>query len=102
RSGVETVGPSRSFKVLPGIGSGRRARIAVGACAAQFGPIFDVLAGSRPDVFVWQGDLNYPDTVGPLAQTTSGYAGIWRELLANPRLEGLLSRAAFAVQRDDH
>jgi hypothetical protein len=102
RKSVETVGPVRSFTVLPAPGSADRARIAIGACAAQFGPIFDVLAESRPDVFVWQGDLNYPDTVGPLAQTTSAYAGIWREFLANPRLEGLLSRAAFAVQRDDH
>jgi hypothetical protein len=77
-------------------------RVAVGACASQFGPIFDVLADRRPDVFVWQGDLNYPDTVGPLAQTMSGYAGIWREFLANPRLEPLLTRGCFAVQRDDH
>ncbi|MFL5910177.1 MAG: alkaline phosphatase D family protein [Gaiellaceae bacterium] len=102
RNGVETVGPARSFKVLPGARDSRRARIAVGACAAQFGPIFDVLTESRPDVFVWQGDLNYPDTVGPLAQTLDGYAGIWRDFLANPRLDGLLSRASFAVQRDDH
>ena len=102
RNGVETVGPARSFRVLPGPRDSRRARIAVGACAAQFGPIFDVLTESRPDAFVWQGDLNYPDTVGPLAQTIDGYAGIWRDFLANPLLDGLLSRASFAVQRDDH
>jgi alkaline phosphatase D len=102
RAGVETVGPARSFRVLPAAGSPARARIAIGACAAQFGPVFDVLTTWRPDVFVWQGDLNYPDTVGPLAQTVSGYAGIWRDFLANPRLAPLLSRTAFAVQRDDH
>jgi hypothetical protein len=53
-------------------------------------------------VFVWQGDLNYPDTVGPLAQTVPGYAGIWRDFLANPRLAPLLRRSLFAAQRDDH
>jgi hypothetical protein len=102
RRGVEAVGPARSFRVLPRAGSPRRVRLAIGSCAAQFGPTFDVLAARRPDVFVWQGDLNYPDTLGPLAQTMSGYAGIWRELLANPRLAPVLDRACFAVQRDDH
>jgi hypothetical protein len=99
RSGVETVGPARSFRVPPVRGS---ARVAIASCACQFGPIFDELTERRPDVFVWQGDLNYPDTLGPLAQTVGGYAGIWREFLANPRLEPLLSRTCFAVQRDDH
>ena len=59
-------------------------------------------AARRPDVFVWQGDLNYPDTVGPLAQTMSGYAGIWRDFLANPVLSPLLARSAFVSVRDDH
>ena len=86
RDGRETVGPVRSFRVLPRAGSRRPRTIAVGACAAQFGPIFDQLAARAPDVFVWQGDLNYPDTLGPLAQTVPGYAGIWRDFLANPRL----------------
>jgi len=57
---------------------------------------------ARPDLFVWQGDLNYPDTLGPLAQTTPGYAGIWRDFLANPVMAPLLERSMFAVQRDDH
>ena len=102
RDGATTVGPSRSFKVLPAAGSTKRVRLAIASCASQFGPMFDVLADRRPDAFVWQGDLNYPDTVGPLAQTMTGYAGIWREFLANPRMEPLLARTAFAVQRDDH
>ena len=95
-----TVGPVRSFRVPPG----RReaVRVAVAACAAQFGPIFEHLAERQPDVLVWQGDLNYPDTHGPLAQTTSAYAGIWRDFLANPLLEPILSKTAFAPQRDDH
>ena len=37
---------------------------------------------ARPDVFVWQGDLNYPDTMGPLAQTV---AGLRRHLARLPR-----------------
>jgi hypothetical protein len=101
RQGRLTVGPARSFRVPPAPGSGVT-RVAVVACAAQFGPIFAELAKRRPDVLVWQGDLNYPDTHGPLAQTTSAYAGIWRDFLANPVLEPLLSRTAFAPQRDDH
>jgi hypothetical protein len=77
-------------------------RVAVAACGAQFGPIFEHLAEQAPDVLVWQGDLNYPDTHGPLAQTTSAYAGIWRDFLANPLLEPILRDTAFAPQRDDH
>jgi hypothetical protein len=102
RRGRERIGPVRSFRVLPAAGSGAPARIAVGSCAIRFGPIFDEIARRRPDVLVWQGDLNYPDTLGPLAQTVPGYAGIWREFLANPRLEGILGRASFVGQRDDH
>jgi hypothetical protein len=102
RGGRETVGPARSFRPLPRAGSGARATVAVGACAAQFGPIFDLIAARRPDAFVWQGDLNYPDTIGPLAQTVDGYAGIWRDFLANPRMRPLLERGLFAAQRDDH
>ena len=88
--------------MLPRAGSGARTTIAIGSCAAQFGPIFDEIAARRPDAFVWQGDLNYPDTVGPLAQTVPGYAGIWRDFLANPRLAPILERSLFAAQRDDH
>ena len=102
RGGVQTIGPARRFRVLPAAGSTQRVRLAIASCASQFGPMFDVLADQRPDAFVWQGDLNYPDTVGPLAQTMTGYAGIWREFLANPRMAPLLARTAFAVQRDDH
>jgi hypothetical protein len=102
RRGREAVGPTRSFRVLPPPGSGERATLAIGSCAAQFGPIFDEIAARSPDLFVWQGDLNYPDTVGPLAQTGPGYAGIWRDFLANPRLAPLLERSLFAAQRDDH
>jgi hypothetical protein len=102
RGGRETVGPTRSFRVLPRAGTNGAATIAIGACASQFGPAFDQIAARKPDAFVWQGDLNYPDTIGPLAQSRPGYAGIWREFLANPRMRPILERAMFAVQRDDH
>jgi phosphodiesterase/alkaline phosphatase D-like protein len=102
RRGVHAAGPVRSFPVLPDRESDLRVRVAVAACASQFGPIFGHLANQRPDVFVWQGDLNYPDTHGPFAQTMSGYAGIWRDFLANPVLQPTLQTAAFAPQRDDH
>ncbi|MEA2496277.1 MAG: alkaline phosphatase, partial [Thermoleophilaceae bacterium] len=102
RRGRTTIGPARSFNVLPRPGSGRRTTIAIGACASQFGPIFDHLLARKPDLFVWQGDLNYPDTIGPLAQTMAGYAGIWRDFLANPRLAPVIEHALFAPQHDDH
>jgi hypothetical protein len=102
RGGHESVGPVRSFRVLPRAGSKASATIAIAACAAQFGPIFDHIAERRPDAFVWQGDLNYPDTVGPLAQTVPAYAGIWRDFLANPRTSPIFDHALFAAQRDDH
>ena len=102
RRRLETVGPVRSFRVPPRAGGRAPVRIAIGSCAAQFGPAFDQLIAADPHVFVWQGDLNYPDTMGPLAQTVPGYAGIWREFLANPRLAPVLDRALFAPQRDDH
>jgi phosphodiesterase/alkaline phosphatase D-like protein len=102
RGGTTSKGPVRTFRVLPRSGSPKRARIAIGSCAAQFGPAFDALAARRPDAFVWQGDLNYPDTMGPLAQTMSGYAGIWRDFLANPRMEPIFASTMFAAQRDDH
>ena len=102
RRGRTTLGPARSFKVLPAPGSSVPATIAIGACASQFGPIFDHVLAAKPDVFVWQGDLNYPDTIGPLAQTMAGYAGIWRDFLANPLLAPILEHALFAPQHDDH
>ncbi|HVL95726.1 MAG TPA: alkaline phosphatase D family protein [Solirubrobacteraceae bacterium] len=98
----ETVGPVRSFRPLPRAGQPGPLTVAVGSCASQFGPVFDLLARERPDVFVWHGDLNYPDTVGPLAQTVPGYAGIWRDFLGNPRTAPLLEQSLFVVQRDDH
>jgi hypothetical protein len=97
-----TVGPVRSFRVLPKAGSAAKATIAIGSCASQFGPAFDRIAERSPDAFVWQGDLNYPDTNGPLAQTVPGYAGIWRDFLAGDRLRPILDTTLFAAQRDDH
>ena len=102
RRGRTAAGPPRAFRVLPLEGSSSPASIAVGACASQFGEIFDRLADRRPDVFVWQGDLNYPDTQGPLAQTVSGYAGVWRDFLANPRMRPILDSGCFVAGRDDH
>ena len=102
RRGTRSIGPVRSFPVLPPAGGPGRVRLAIAACGAQFLPYFEDLIAMRPDVFVWQGDLNYPDTVGPLAQTMTGYAGIWRDFLANPLMAPLLERSAFVPMRDDH
>jgi hypothetical protein len=102
RAGTASVGPVRSFPVLPPAGDPAHVRLAIAACGAQFGPLFDDLLALAPDAFVWQGDLNYPDTVGPLAQTMTGYAGIWRDFLTNPLLAPLFERSAFVPMRDDH
>jgi hypothetical protein len=102
RRGRSVAGPVRSFRVPPAARDEASFRMAVAACGSQFGPIFGELAERDPDVLVWQGDLNYPDTHGPLAQSMTGYAGIWRDFLANPVLAPILRDAAFAPQRDDH
>jgi hypothetical protein len=102
RRGRSAPGPVRSFRVLPRAGGRSRTRLVIASCGTQFGPIFDHLAARRPDVLIWQGDLNYPDTHGPLSQTATGYAGIWREFLANPRLASVVESASFVAQRDDH
>jgi hypothetical protein len=102
RAGATSVGPVRSFPVVPAAGDPARVRLAIASCGAQFLPYFEDLVAMQPDVFVWQGDLNYPDTVGPLAQTMTGYAGIWRDFLANPLMAPLLERSAFVPMRDDH
>ena len=102
RRGRDRTGPVRSFRVLPAVGDPSRVTLAIAACGTEFGPIFDRIAQLGPDVFLWQGDLNYPDTGGHLAQTMSGYAGVWRDFLRNPRLEPILARSCFAPQRDDH
>jgi hypothetical protein len=102
RGRTRAVGPVRSFPVLPPAGDPAPVRLAIAACGAQFISLFDDLVALDPDVFVWQGDLNYPDTVGPLAQTMTGYAGIWRDFLTNPVLAPLFERSAFVPMRDDH
>ncbi len=102
RRGRSSVSPARSFRVLPRPGDHAPVRLAVGACATHFGPNFDHIAERRPDVFIWQGDLNYPDTHGLLAQTIPGYAGIWRNFLRNPRVAPILAQSHFVPQRDDH
>jgi hypothetical protein len=99
---IESVGPARRFRVLPPPGDPAPFTIAYGSCAVRFGPIFDRLAERQADVFIWQGDLNYPDTHGPLAQTTSGYAGIWRHFLDNPRIAPILQSTCLVAGRDDH
>ena len=102
RNGRASTSAARSFRVLPRPGDHAAVRLAVGACASRFGPIFDHLAARSPDVFVWQGDLNYPDTHGLLAQTLPGYAGIWRDFLRNPRMAPIFEQGCFVPQRDDH
>jgi PhoD-like phosphatase len=102
RAGTTAVGPVRSFPVLPLAGDPAPVRLAIASCGAQFISLFDDLVALDPDVFIWQGDLNYPDTVGPLAQTMTGYAGIWRDFLANPMLAPLFDRSYFVPMRDDH
>lgn len=102
RGGRETVGPTRSFRALPAPGSGAPVKMALGTCATEFGPTFAKIAAEQPDVFVWHGDLNYPDGAGPLSQNQDGYAGIWKDFMATKQLQPVLNQACFAAQRDDH
>ncbi|MFA5941017.1 MAG: alkaline phosphatase D family protein [Sinimarinibacterium sp.] len=102
RGTLETVGPTRQFHVLPPTGDPSPLSFVYGSCGSQFNAIFDHLAARAPDLFIWQGDLNYPDTHGPFAQNMAGYAGIWRHFLDNPRMAPILERASFVAGRDDH
>lgn len=101
-AGAVSTGPVRSFRTLPPRGAPDPVTIAVGSCAEEIGPTFAAIAAESPDVFVWEGDLLYPDYVGPLAQTPSGYAGWWKALLASPALAPVIAGRCFATQRDDH
>lgn len=102
RAGLETVGPTRSFRALPAPNTAASIKMALGTCATEFGPTFEKIADEQPDVFVWHGDLNYPDGAGPLSQNQDGYAGIWKDFMATPQLQPILNHACFAPQRDDH
>lgn len=102
RSGHETIGPARRFRVLPSAGDPATFSLIYGSCGSQFGPIFDRIAERHPDLFIWQGDLNYIDAHGPFAQSFSGYAGAWRHFLDNPRLAAILENTCFVAGRDDH
>lgn len=103
RNGVETTGPARDFRNPPPAGDSSRAlRMVVSSCATEFNQSFGHIAAEQPDIFVWEGDLNYPDADGPLAQTVSGYAGLWKDFLWTPQLRQVLDHAMFVAQRDDH
>ncbi|MBW3662864.1 MAG: alkaline phosphatase D family protein [Actinobacteria bacterium] len=99
-------GPVRRFRALPGIDDGTPWTLAIASCAYEFNTVganpFSLLADLGPDVFVWEGDLNYPDSHGSLSQTVSGYAGIWREFLDAGVLAPIVDRCCFAITRDDH
>jgi len=102
RGALSSISPARRFRVLPPPGDPSEFSLVYGACASQFNGIFDQIAARNPDLFIWNGDLNYPDTHGPFAQTIPGYAGIWRAFLVNPRIAPILRGACFAGTRDDH
>lgn len=102
RGGLETVGPIRSFRALPAPNTEASIKMALGTCATEFGPTFEKIADEQPDVFVWHGDLNYPDGAGPLSQNQDGYAGIWKDFMATSQLQPILNHSCFAAQRDDH
>lgn len=102
RGDQESIGPTRSVRALPPSGASEEVTLAIGSCATQFGETFASIAEFDPDAFVWHGDLNYLDASGPLAQTESGFAGMWKDFLSTEELRPILNRAYFATQRDDH
>ncbi len=64
RHGRAVTGPARAFRVLPPGGSASAVSICVGACASQFGEIFDRLTDRRPDVFVGRATSIIPTPMG--------------------------------------
>lgn len=102
RDGTTVRGPSRRLDIPPTRGADGTFSLAVGACATRFSTTFGSIAELEPDAFVWEGDLNYPDAMGPVAQTDTGYAGLWKALLSTPELAPLMRKTCFATARDDH
>lgn len=102
REELTTRGAVRHVRTPPARGSGGTFSLAVGACASRFETTFQQIEALDPDVLVWEGDINYLDAMGAVAQTMSGYAGLWKALLRTPELEGLFSSSCVAFWRDDH
>ena len=102
REGLRTRGRPRRVSVPPARGEAGVLSLAVGACASRFTSTFQTIDALDPDVLVWEGDVNYPDAMGPVAQTMSGYAGLWKALLRTPELAGLMDSTCVAFSRDDH
>lgn len=102
RAGLTSRGSARRVTVPRARGAGGNFSLAVGACATRFRTTFQEIDALDPDVLVWEGDINYPDAMGAVAQTRAGYAGLWKALLRTPELEGLLSSTCVAFSRDDH
>jgi alkaline phosphatase D len=102
RNGMTTRGAAKRVAIPPSPGEDGAFSLVVGACGTQFSRTFHTIAGLDPDVFVWEGDINYPDAMGAVAQTMSGYAGLWKALLRTPELDELVGSTHMAFSRDDH
>jgi hypothetical protein len=102
RRGLTTRGPVRQVSVPPARGAPGEVSLAVGACASRFTSTFQEIAALDPDALVWEGDINYPDAMGPVAQTMAGYGGLWKALLRTPELAALMRSSFVAFSRDDH
>ena len=100
--GVAVRGRPYRVAVPPARGTDGEFSLVVGACGTQFSRTFHTIAALEPDVFVWEGDINYPDAMGAVAQTHAGYAGLWKALLRTPELADLVESTCMAFSRDDH
>jgi hypothetical protein len=102
RNGLTRSGSIRSFRPLPRGAASVPVKLVLGSCATEFGWPFRHMRDEAPDALVWLGDIFYVDAMGPLAQTQTGYAGLWKDILCAPELRSTLDSAYFAPQRDDH
>ena len=102
RQGLTVIGPMRSFRSMPKGVTETPLKFILGSCATQMTWTFQHIRDEQPDALIWLGDLNYPDAMGLLAQTESGYTGLWKDFLATRELRDIVDTACFVPQRDDH
>ncbi len=122
----DRVGPSCSFKTLPGGGIDAPARFIVGSCMnynkfmhgklgkaggpltatetdKRFGfPSFEAMLNLRPDFFVGTGDIVYYDNPMRVAKTVPEMRKCWHEQFRFPRMIEFFRSVPAYWSKDDH
>lgn len=90
-----------SFRTAPPVGARTAFKIAFGSCARiqahPVQPIWDAVAASAPDMFLWLGDNVYHDTLEPRIMDE-----MWRMQRNIPNLQPILRSIPNLAIWDDH